>query len=165
MVDRYDPLIYAFEPNPGSFVALANKASSNPKLRPLQYGLGDEDATVDFTLKGLGSSMCEERSDHSDVDRIQVEIAAIDRVWEELDLGRVDLMKINIEGAEFPLLDKMIKADLLKNVDCFLIQFHEWHPGAYKKRQRIRQELAKTHRLEWDYYFVWEKWVRSPPAA
>ena len=54
----------------------------------------------------------------------------------------------------------MIKADLLNKVDCFMIQFHEWHPGAHRKRQRIREELSKTHRLEWDYTFVWEKWVR-----
>ena len=115
---------------------------------------------AEFTLKGLGSSMYDERDSSADAPRTTVEIAAIDRVWGELKLENVGLMKINIEGAEFPLLEKMIECDLLKCVDCFLIQFHEWHPGAYKKRRRIRDELAKTHRLEWDYYFVWEKWVR-----
>jgi len=161
IVDRYDPTIFAFEPNPRSFQALAAKASTNPKLRPLQYGLGDEDVTVDFTLNGLGSSMCDERSDHTGIERIKVDIAAVDRVWGDLGLGVVDLMKINIEGAEFPLLDKMIKKNLLQNVECFLIQFHEWHPDAYRKRRHIRRELARTHRLEWEYYFVWEKWVRK----
>ena len=160
MVDRYDPVIYAFEPNPNSFSQLQRKMASNPKLHAMPYGLGDEDVMVEFTLKGLGSSMCDERSAHSDTPRIQVEIAAVDRIWDELKLGQVDLMKINIEGAEFPLFDKMIKADLLNKVDCYMIQFHEWHPGAYSKRRRIREELSKTHRLEWEYYFVWEKWVR-----
>ena len=160
MVDRYDPVIFAFEPNPRSFELLQQKAVNNPKLQPMPYGLGDEDITVDFTLNGLGSSMCDDRSSSSDVPRIKVDIAAIDKVWKDLKLGQVDLMKINIEGAEFPLLDKMIKADLLNKVNCFMIQFHEWHPGAYAKRRHIREELSKTHRLEWDYYFIWEKWVR-----
>jgi FkbM family methyltransferase len=160
MVDRYDPVIYAFEPNPQSFEALQRKALNNPKLQPRPYGLGDEDVTVEFTLNGLGSSMCDDRSSNLDVPRIKVDIAAIDRVWKDMQFGQVDLMKINIEGAEFPLLDKMIRTDLLKMVNCFMIQFHEWHPGAYKKRRRIREELSKTHRLEWEYYFVWEKWVR-----
>ncbi|MCB1704489.1 MAG: FkbM family methyltransferase [Halioglobus sp.] len=160
IVDRYDPVIYAFEPNPNSFRQLQRKMAGNPKVQAMPYGLGDEDVTVEFTLKGLGSSMCDERSAHSDTPRTQVEIAAIDRVWDELQLGQVDLMKINIEGAEFPLLDKMIEAGLLNQVDCYMIQFHEWHPGAYSKRRRIREELSKTHRLEWEYYFVWEKWVR-----
>jgi FkbM family methyltransferase len=160
MVERYDPVIYAFEPNPKSFERLRQKAANNPKLQPMPYGLGGEDLTVDFTLNGLGSSMYDERSSNSAVPRIKVEIAAIERVWKELRLGQVDLMKINIEGAEFPLLDKMISANLLNKVGCFMIQFHEWHPDAYAKRRRIREELSKTHRLEWEYYFVWEKWVR-----
>lgn len=160
IVERYDPVIYAFEPNPKSFALLRQKAVNNPKLQPMPYGLGGEDLTVDFTLNGLGSSMCDERSSHSDVPRIKVEIAAIDRIWKELRLGQVDLMKINIEGAEFPLFDRMITANLLNKVGCFMIQFHEWHPDAYAKRRRIREELSKTHRLEWEYYFVWEKWVR-----
>jgi FkbM family methyltransferase len=160
IVDRYDPTIYAFEPNPQSFSRLQEKAERNPKLKPYRYGLGDEDLTIDFTLNGLGSSMCDDRSDNSEAPRVKVDIAAIDRIWAELQLGQVDLMKINIEGAEFPLLDKMAKTDLFKCVDCFLIQFHEWHPGAYGKRRKIRKELSKTHRLEWDYHFVWEKWVR-----
>jgi FkbM family methyltransferase len=160
IVERYDPVIYAFEPNPKPFARLQERAVNNPKLQPIPYGLGDEDVTVEFTVKGLGSSMCDERASNADTPRIKVDIAAVDRVWRELQLGHIDLMKINIEGAEFPLLEKMISADLLKNVDCFMIQFHEWHPGAYSKRQHIRQELSKTHRLEWDYHFIWEKWVR-----
>ena len=104
--------------------------------------------------------MFEDREKHSDTKRIKVDIAAVDRVWSEMQLDNVDLMKINIEGAEFPLLEKMIKMDLLRRVDCFMIQFHEWHPGAYSRRRKIRTELSKTHRLVWDYHFVWEKWVR-----
>ena len=160
IVERYDPVIYAFEPNPNSFAKIEEMAGANPKLKPVPYGLGDKDEAVEFTLKGLGSSMYDERESAADVPRTSVEIRAIDSVWNELQLGEVDLVKINIEGAEFPLLDKMIEADLLKQVRCFLIQFHEWHPGAYAKRRRIREELRKTHRLVWDYYFVWEKWEK-----
>jgi FkbM family methyltransferase len=161
IVDRYNPTIYAFEPNPESFARLESKAATNPKIKPLQYGLGDREATVDFTLNGLGSSMYDERSENADARRIQVRIAAIDKVWEELALGDVDLMKINIEGAEFPLLACMISAGLLARVDCFLIQFHEWHPGAHEKRRQIQAALSKSHRQEWNYDFVWEKWLRK----
>lgn len=161
MVKRYDPTIYAFEPNPHSFEKVEHKAQQNPKLKPVPYGLGDRDLEVDFTLKGLGSSMLEERADHTDVPRTRVEIRSIDRAWRELGLDNVDLMKVNIEGAEFPLFERMIETGLLGKVDTYLIQFHEWHAGAYSKRRRIRRELARTHRLEWDYYFVWEKWVRK----
>jgi hypothetical protein len=93
------------------------------------------------------------------VPSVEVQIKDIDNAWKSLALNHVDLMKINIEGAEFPLLERMIEMDLLQNVGCFLIQFHEWHPGAYHRRKNIRKALSKTHRLVWDYHFVWEKWI------
>ena len=160
VVTRYDPVVYAFEPNPRSFQRLSEQAQANPKLKPYQYGLGAQEETVDFTLNGLGSSMFDERAENVEVPRIQVRIAAIDQVWQELQLDRVDLMKINIEGAEFPLLERMLETDMLSSVDTFLIQFHEWHPDAHRRRRRIQQALEKTHRQEWNYEFVWEKWVR-----
>ena len=51
--------------------------------------------------------------------------------------------------------------DMLGRVDTFLIQFHEWHPNARKRRIAIQQALSRTHTLEWNYDFVWEKWVRK----
>ena len=148
------------KPNTKSYGALAQRAENNPKLKTLDYGLGEKDEMVEFTINGLGSSMYEDRERHTDLPRETVEIRAIDRVWEDLQLDQVDLMKINIEGAEFPLLEKMIETNLLGNVDTYMIQFHEWHPGAYGRRRKIRKALTKTHRLLWDYHFVWEKWVR-----
>ncbi len=152
--------VYAFEPNPGSFRQLEGKTDQFPGLKPMPYGLGDEDLQPRLSLKGLGSSMYSHHSDDDETAYVDVSIRAIDSVWQELGLGNVDLMKINIEGAEFPLLEKMIECDLLKRVDHYLIQFHEWHPQAYSRRRRIRKALSQTHRLVWDYHFVWEYWQR-----
>lgn len=161
VVELHDPVIFAFEPNPHSFARLEEKARDNSKLRPQQYGLGGRDETVEFTLNGLGSSMCDDRASNRNVEKIQVKIAAIDSAWQALSLERVDLMKINIEGAEFPLLERMIEKNMLDKVDTFLIQFHEWHPGARRRRAAIQKALSDTHRQEWNYDFVWEKWVRN----
>jgi FkbM family methyltransferase len=161
IAEKYNPTIYAFEPNPKPFERLLIHAGKNPKFKPLPVGLGDEDLEADFTLKGLGSSMLEDRADHSDVPKMRVKIRSVDSIWNELALNNVQLMKVNIEGAEFPLFERMIETGLLDKVDTYLIQFHEWHEHAYSRRRRIRRELAKTHELEWDYNFVWEKWVRK----
>jgi hypothetical protein len=110
---------------------------------------------------GLGSTIFTNPEHASDVETASTKIRAVDSVFKELNLKNVDLMKINIEGAEFPLLEKMIECQLLGNVDCFMIQFHEWHPGAYRRRKAILKELSKTHKLVWDYNFIWEKWVRK----
>jgi FkbM family methyltransferase len=158
--ERYSPRIFAFEPNPHSFKLLEEKAAIFPGLFPQFYGLGDRTEDLTISIRGLGSSLFESRDVDRESSRASARVVDIDEAWKNLGLDRVDFMKINIEGAEFPLLERMIECKLLDRVDSYLIQFHEWHPGAYRRRNRIRRELLKTHKLEWDYHFVWEKWSR-----
>ena len=157
----YDPTIFSFEPNPKSFERLQQRSQHNPKLKALPYGLGDRDQKVEFVLSGLGST---EIYEHTEIEegaqRVEVEIADIKRVWDEFAWDRVDLVKINIEGAEYDLLDRMFEQGLQHDVQSFLIQFHEWHPRAYSRRRKLLNELRKTHRCEWNFDFVWEKWVK-----
>lgn len=161
IIDRYNPTIHAFEPDPRNFKRLGERSQSCPRIIAHEFGLGDKNERVRMTLEYLGSSMFPESNTDDDVPSAEVEIRDIVDVWQSLEFDRVDFMKINIEGAEFPLLERMMSADLLKNVDCYLIQFHEWHPGAYARRRRIREALSITHQLEWDHHFVWEKWIRK----
>jgi FkbM family methyltransferase len=160
IIDRYDATIHAFEPDPRNFKLLREKSQANPGIIAHEYGLGDKNDRVRMTLEFLGSTMFSGSADEN-VPSAEVEIRDIVDVWQTLGYDRVDLMKINIEGAEFPLLERMVAADLLGKVDCFLIQFHEWHPGAYSRRRKIRKALSRTHTLAWDHHFVWEKWVRK----
>jgi FkbM family methyltransferase len=155
---RYSPTIHAFEPDPRNYKQLDKKAQVNPRLIPHSYGLGDSNERVQMTMEFLGSAVVTDASISKGIASTEVEIRDIADTWKSLGFDRIDLMKINIEGAEFPLLEKMIEADLLEQVDCFLIQYHEWHPGAYHRRRKIRKTMSKTHRLIWDYHFVWEKW-------
>ncbi|MGC1507626.1 FkbM family methyltransferase [Ketobacter sp. MCCC 1A13808] len=161
IIQRYNPNILAFEPDPKNYAALLQKAEIYPKLKPLRYGLADKDEVMQISISSMGSSLFENPNSPSGSDTAEVQIHAIDSAWKMLELGTVDLMKINIEGAEFPLLERMIQCDMLKNVDSFMIQFHEWHPGAYHRRRKIRKALAKTHNCVWDYHFVWEKWDKK----
>jgi FkbM family methyltransferase len=155
ILDRYNPVVHAFEPDPRNFKRLKKRGLANERLIPHEFGLGDSNETARMPLELMGSSIY---SDSTDKPSAEVRIRDIAEVWTSLELERVDLMKINIEGAEFPLLERMIETGLLKQVDCFMIQFHEWHPGAYHRRREIRKALRKSHKLDWDYHFVWEKW-------
>ena len=160
ILDRYSPTIHAFEPDPRNYKQLQKRAEADSRLIPYEFGLGEKNESVRMTLEYLGSTIYSDSSNRKEAPSAEVKIRDIADTWKSLGLMHVNLMKINIEGAEFPLLERMIEMGLLKNVDCFMIQFHEWHPDAYRKRMKIREELSKTHRLDWDYHFVWEKWVR-----
>ncbi|MEM9257392.1 MAG: FkbM family methyltransferase [Pseudomonadota bacterium] len=162
ILSRHEARVIALEPDPRNFKQLAQRAERLPQLTPLEYGVGDRDETVAMTQEFLGSAMfTDNHPDRAKTKLVDVTIRDIRSVWSDLGLKRVDLMKINIEGAEFPLLERMMQTDLLAEVDTYLIQFHEWHPGAYRRRRNIQKALSATHRPAWDYHFVWEKWVRK----
>jgi FkbM family methyltransferase len=158
IIDAYNPRVIAFEPDPRNYRQLAKKAQSNPHLTGYNFGLEDKNAQVRMSLEYLGSSVLSDDNDSVGVDWAEVELRDIADTWKSLQLDHVDLMKINIEGSEFPLLERMIETNLLEKVGCFMIQFHEWHPGAYSRRRKIHKVLRRTHRLVWDYHFIWEKW-------
>jgi hypothetical protein len=60
----------------------------------------------------------------------------------------VDLMKINIEGGEYELLEHLIARGLTKRIRNIQVQFHEdVMAGAAGRMERIQSRLAETHHL------------------
>ena len=76
----------------------------------------------------------------------------------ENKINKIDLMEMNIEGAEYDLLDYMIKSDIHKKIRNIQIQFHKNVKGYKQRRESIREELKKTHQLIYDFDFIMENW-------
>ncbi|MFN8125139.1 MAG: FkbM family methyltransferase [Candidatus Nanopelagicales bacterium] len=149
--------IHAFELSPTEVPVLSEAVAGVGTIVVHGYGLGDADDEVVVSVSGKGSSVYH----HLDTGPTErAEIRDIAGVWRDLGLSRVAVMKINIEGGEYPLLDRMLETGLLPQVDTYLIQYHEWFRGSHNGRRRIRQALSRTHTCTWDYPFVWERWDR-----
>lgn len=74
-------------------------------------------------------------------------------------LNNVSLVKINIEGGEYDLLDYILSKGLHKNIKYLQVQFHEVEGLDYLTRyEQIKTILQTTHKLQWCYPFVWESW-------
>lgn len=75
--------------------------------------------------------------------------------------GEIALLKMNVEGAEYDLLDHVIGAGLHTAIRNLQVQFHQIEGEPYHDRyEAIQMEMAKTHRLTFCYPFVWENWRR-----
>jgi FkbM family methyltransferase len=155
MADRYGCTVYAFEPSPGPAAKAAADLRSYPKVRILPYGVDARDGSATLTKDGPGSSIY---GGQGQFGCVEVEIRDIVHVLEELDLRSVDVMKINIEGAEYDVLERLCAAEWLGRIGTVSVQFHEWHPDAHRRRRRIRKMLARTHEPVWSYGWVWELW-------
>lgn len=73
----------------------------------------------------------------------------------------IAMVKINIEGAEYGLLDHMIDAGLHKRIGNLQVQFHLIEGKPVEEMYRaIATKLRETHHLSFYYPFVWENWKR-----
>ena len=74
----------------------------------------------------------------------------------------IALVKINVEGGEYSLLDHIIEAGLHRRIRYLQVQFHCIEGEPYEDRhERIQRALSETHDLAWFYPFVWESWTRK----
>jgi hypothetical protein len=83
----------------------------------------------------------------------------IEHFVQKYNLGRIDLIQVNIECEEYPLLLQWVKTDFLKNVKYIQIQFHTFCED-YEERYNIISQGLKDlgFEIRYRYDFVWESW-------
>ncbi|MET0334650.1 MAG: FkbM family methyltransferase [Rhizobacter sp.] len=153
MVSRYDANVYVFEPIKGYHDNICARFAANPKVHPCQFGLGAREDTLDMghSADGTGAFMKASVSE-------SVRIAEAAAFLRDKHIDRIDLLKINIEGGEYDLLEHLIDTGDIRRVRRLQVQFHDFVPDAIARRARIVEKLTGTHTQSWCYYFVWEEW-------
>ncbi len=134
------------------------KFKENPKVAICNFGLLDRNGTAQISIADDGSSLYRQ-TDYV----IDIHLRDIWDFLAEENIKRIDLMKINIEGAEYPLLKRMVDTRIVEKCYDIQVQFHSNYPRAEQLRNEIRDSLQKSHFITYDYPFVWENWrVLSP---
>ena len=152
---KYHCYIHIFEPQPDALQILYEKYKGKSKIFIYPFGLAEKDKKIFLNISGISSSVY-----GSGEKKATIELRDIERVLTDLNAQEINLIKINIEGGEYDLLLRMIETRNIKRFQNILVQFHEAFPNAHSLRRKIRQELSPSHRLIWDYPFVWESWKR-----
>lgn len=153
ILSKYRPRLHIFEPHPEMAEKLSERFSGLSNVTLHRYGAGEKDGALDFYLNGMASSF------HLPApDKVSAPVRDIGSIIEELAPCGVELMKINIEGGEFPLLEKLVRTDLIRKIKHLQVQFHLFYPDARRLRAELRRSLSRTHRSVWNYPFVWEAW-------
>ena len=158
IVKNFNCRVYLFEPVAAYAQICRERFQSNPKVQTFAFGLGATDATFAITLEENASSIAKITGTNAPTETATVrEFGAFCR---DHQIDHIDLIKINIEGSEYDVLENLIATGFIRNIDHLQIQFHTFAPDAKARRERIRAALRQTHRESWNYYFVWESWHR-----
>lgn len=154
---KFNAHIYLFEPSQDFYTTCQSRFNGADKIHIYNFGLADTNCEMYLSDDDDGASVFREQNQQSK----KIKLRAIKEVLEELSITKIDLMKINIEGGEFPLMKEIIETGLVEHIDRFQIQFHNFIPNAKTMRDDIRSGLMKTHKETWNFPFVWESWERQ----
>jgi FkbM family methyltransferase len=121
--------IVSLEPDASNFELLQRNASQEKRITPLREALWSEDRMVD--ISDVGNGEWGRRIDlHSDSQGVKA--TSMSSLILRLGLNRVDLLKLDIEGAEADLFEGDYHA-WLQSVDAIAVEIHEdFRPGSRK---------------------------------
>lgn len=157
IVERYQPRLYVFEPQP--WAADVCRAVLGERATVLGYGLGVEDD--DLPMMEWETDGCSFVKDGRVGDAWgEASIHEIGRVFETLNIAHIDLMLMNIEGYEYALLPYMLERNILP---CrLMVQFHTFVDADGMRLARIHQMLEERgYHIEWTYGVMLTAWERE----
>ncbi len=151
--EKYGCKVYVFEPVTLFYRKLENLFEQNDDINVFPFGLAGESTRV---LLGLDK-------DRSSTYRLsgetqEVQLQCFGDFLRTNEIQYIDLIKINIEGGEYDLLESVLAQNLQNSMVNLQVQFHDFVPDAAKRMRNIHQGLSRTHELTWCYPYVWENW-------
>ena len=164
MLTRYGCRSELFEPVPAFAAHCRALYQHNDRVRVHQAALGGSNRTTQFSLADNGTS---EFRGAAVSEGFQAEVQAVSNLLSTLDAeqriqpgpGAVGVLKLNIEGGEYEVLESLLETGDIVRMRCLLIQFHRQPEGWESRYQRIVADLRHTHDHVWTYPMVWEKWL------
>lgn len=154
MLARYGCRSLILEPVPEFAVHCQHRFVRNRRVRVVKAALGGKARETSFSLADNGTT---EFHPHRK-DTFTAEVLDVAAVLAELEEPAVACLKLNIEGGEYEVLERLLDTGEINRCHSLLIQFHR-QPDEWQKRyDSIVAGLAETHVMDWGYMMVWEKW-------
>lgn len=150
---RYHCNIYIFEIVSSFVKEIQNKFKDRNKIKIFSVGLSNKNEDKEVYINTASSSIFIKRGEKE-----KVKFVKANDFIKSMGINKINLIKINIEGGEYDLLENLIESGFVKNIKSIQVQFHNFVPNYKIRMNKIREKLDKTHKLIWYYKGVWENW-------
>ncbi len=148
LIERYGLTVHAFDPTPDS-IRWVKQQNLPGQFILHEYGLADFDGEVTFYPPAredyISHSMLAEAKSWREP--ITVAVKSLPTITKELGHHRIDLLKMDIEGAEYQVIANLKNHS--QRPRQILVEFHHRFPGVglEKTRQAMRQLKDLGYRL------------------
>lgn len=152
LIEKVGCKVYGFDPTPRS-IEWVQKQSLNPNFIFFPVGLSNKDGKSFFNLPPRIDWVSFSETDLPNNESVECEVKKIKSILEMLGHNKIDLLKMDIEGSEYNVLDDMINENIFP--DQLLIEFHK------SEKNKIEDYLNKLSNYNIykridrsDYYFI-----------
>jgi len=156
ILSLYGSRILCFEPVLQFYSYIKKRFAGLDNVSVFPLGISDKNGEEIIYYNDYASSMY----DRTNV-MFQINCVTLDKIMEDNGVDQVDLIKFNVEGEEYAVLEYMIKNGLVERCGDIQVQFHKNVASFQPRYDHIKQELEKTHHLTYCYPFVWENWKKT----
>ena len=113
--------IIAVEPSPENFKRLVENTKNTPLIYPVQAAIGPENKLIKLNLldSSLGHSVIQRKESSKSVEVEQIDIQTL---FSRYKIQKADLIKFDIEGAEFALFESIGQIDSI--ADNYIGELH-----------------------------------------
>lgn len=154
VLEKYDsPIIYVFEPVKSFYDEIVERFNGNNNVKIYNFGLSDTDREIEISVEADSSSVFKV-GENTEI----IKLRGIREFLFEEEVFHVDLAKINIEGEEYRLMERLVSIPELNVIENYLIQFHKLVDDFEERHEFITRELSNYYDKLFDYEYIFEGW-------
>ena len=154
---QYGCRVMLIEAVPDFVRPLVRRFQHNKRVQIVEGAISNREGAITIAVMNNSSSIFREPASQKSVETRLIDVKRLMEAAKTYDVG---CLKLNIEGAEYDVLERLIATQQMPRIRDLIVQFHDFAPAAVKRRSAIQAELGRTHDCRFDYPFVWERWTR-----
>ena len=146
LIDRFNCDLVSVDPTPRAIAHVASVTTDEKKYRFLPVGLSDSDGTASFAAPNNDRHVSHSMTDLQRSGRIgfEAEVRSVPSLMKEFGFQELDLLKIDIEGAEYLVLESLLSHKIFPRILC--VEFDQPAP-LFKTLRMVRRLKAVGYRV------------------
>tara|TARA_R100000808_G_C2155395_1_gene167789 strand:+ start:15254 stop:15868 length:615 start_codon:yes stop_codon:yes gene_type:complete len=164
---NHGAIVLAYEPNDRAFDVLSNRFKNNRNVRCFKAAVSSSDGVSKLYMHqkspedplkySTGSSLVSEKSNVNIDDYVEVKTIDLNRIIQKIKnkfKKNIQVLKIDIEGAECDLLEHLLDNGALHDIPYVFVETHEkkipsLRPATEEIKRRVQEENLKNINFKW----------------
>lgn len=149
IIEKHHCHVFGFDPTPKSINWIKNQELPS-NFEFLNYGLSEKSGLFDFYLPKnpdwvSGSMVIQDNLDVNE--KVSVEMKSLDDIVSELRHEKIDLLKMDIEGSEYSVIDSILNSKV--QINQIQIEFHDrfFENGKMKTQQAVAKLKERGYEI------------------